>query len=188
MVDNVKLQKDLTNNPEFWSGPGEKTALFLKRAVPSLAGSAAPMELYQKVLNANMLHMIDQMKAASQEMGSSSSRIFTAQIQQIEKASGTLDNSTTGLRALAELNQRALQRNMQIADFATAYKQGQLRGLPPEFTKGGAPQRPGMLDDNFEKGPARLDVEPSPAFSAGKLRSSGTRRRDIQNAAGGHGG
>lgn len=152
MIDNVKLQKDLTNNPEFYSGPADKAALFLKRAVPSLAGSAAPMELYAKVLNANMLHMIDNMKAASQEMGSSSSRIFTAQIQQIEKASGTLDNSTTGLRALAELNERGLRRNMQVADFATAYKQGNMQALPAEFRAGGGPKRPGMLDDNFERG------------------------------------
>jgi hypothetical protein len=152
MADNVKLQKDLTNNPDFYSGPADKAALFLKRTVPSLAGSAAPMELYAKVLNANMLHMVDNMKAAAQEMGSSSSRIFTAQIQQIEKASGTLDNSPTGLRSLAELNDRSLKRNVQIADFATSYKQGKMQGLPPEFTQGGPPARPGMLDDNFEKG------------------------------------
>lgn len=152
MLDNVRLQKSIVNNPEFYSGPANEAAMFLKRAVPSLAGSPAPMELYRKILNANMLHMIDTMKASSQEMGTTSTRIFSAQIDQIEKASGTLDNSPTGLRALAEINDRTLTRNIQIADIATAYKQGLEKDLPPEFRKSWPPKQTGILDANFEKG------------------------------------
>jgi hypothetical protein len=167
MANNVKLQKALVNNPDFYSGPAQGAALFLKRMVPSLAGSPAPMELYSKVLNNNMLHLIDTMKASSQEMGAPSSRIFSTQIDQVEKSSGTLDNSVTGLRALAELNDRTLEFNKQVGDFAIDYKSGNYRALPAEFTRK-LPGQPGVLDANFEQG-LRNWVEKHPILSAEEM-------------------
>ena len=67
----------------------------------------------------------------------------------------TLDrHSVTGDSALATLkcSGATVERNIQIADFATAYKTGDFRSLPAEFTKGGPSRIRGVLDDRFEKG------------------------------------
>ena len=153
MMNKINLQNALVNNPEFYSGTGEAAALFLKRAIPSLAGSPAPMELYKKVLSGNMLDLVTQMKEESTAVGGSSGRLFAPMIKMVQDANGTLDNSILGLRSLAMLNKKTAEMHIQIADFATAYKNGDLKSLPPEFRgKGGASKIPGMLDDRFEKG------------------------------------
>jgi soluble lytic murein transglycosylase-like protein len=168
---NVNVQRQLVNDPAFYSGTGADAVLYLKRAFPSFAGSSAPMELYRKVLNKNMLDMIENMRASAREIGGTSSRIFSAQIGQIEAASGGLDNSVTGLRALAEMNYRANNRNIQIADFATAYKSGDKAALPAEFTRKWPPTHPGELDSNFESG-LRAWVTGNPLLSKDEQRDA----------------
>ena len=155
MLNKINLQNALVNNPEFYSGTAETAALFLRRAIPSFAGEAAPMELYKKVLSGNMLDLVTQMKEEASAIGgtSGSGRIFAPMIKMVEDANGTLDNSVLGLRSLAILNKKTAERNIQIADFATAYKSGDLQSLPPEFRgKSAASKIPGVLDDRFEKG------------------------------------
>lgn len=152
MLQNVNLQNSLVNHPDFYSGTGESTVLFLKRAFPKWAGDAAPMELYKKVLSKNMLETVTAMKEEGKAAGLESTRLFAPMIKMVEDANGTLDNSPLGLRSLAILTKKATENNIQIANFATAYKTGHFNVLPDEFKKGGPSKRPGVLDDNFEKG------------------------------------
>jgi hypothetical protein len=126
MLPNIQMTKALINDPGFYSGTAEGTMLAFKKAAAALRVSeedaAVPQEAFRKVMAANILHQVDDIKAASAEMGQSTSRIFASQIDLMEKAAQNPDNSVAGNRFLAEVQERAANRSMKIGDMAADYK------------------------------------------------------------------
>lgn len=151
MRDNVLLQRQLVNHPDFKPGPLAEQTLFLQRMVPALAGNPQASELYKKILSNNMLHLVGTLKDTSSQLGDSNGRIFKPMIDMVQQASGTLENSKGGLRGLAELQYRTLMRNVEIANMQLDYKGGHYERLPAEFKKD-IPKQVGLLDDNYVRG------------------------------------
>lgn len=137
MKPHLDLMNSFVNNPNFYSGPGEGINLYYKRVLanipPSLGGdpnAAVPQEGMRKVLAANILNQVDQMKAMSAEMGSGSSRIFQSQVGLMTDAAQKPDNSPAAIRFLTELGVRAANHADAIAELASNYKGGR---LDPQF-------------------------------------------------------
>jgi hypothetical protein len=137
MLPSIQLAKSLINSPDFYSGTGEGLNLAWKRAVAALGGdanAALPQEAFRKIMAANILHQVDDMKAAATEMGGTAGRIFQSQIDLMEKAAQNPDNSIQANKFLSELSERAARRNIAIADMADTYKEDHGR-LSPAFSK-----------------------------------------------------
>jgi hypothetical protein len=132
MMPHLQLARSLMNSPDFYSGAGEGVTLAYKRAVAALGGDpnqALPQEGFRKVMAANILDQVAQLKAETQASGGAT-RIFQSQIALMEKAAQNPDNTIAANRLLTEMGFRAASRAQQIADMANNYNGGHLN---PQF-------------------------------------------------------
>jgi hypothetical protein len=154
MLDSIATAKSMIYSPDFYSGTAEGPVLAWKRALSALGispGASLPQEAFRKVMASNILHQVDDMKAAATEMGGATGRIFASQIELMEKAAQNPDNSIEANKFLTELSDRSAKRNMQIADMTADYK-----------------TQHGGLNAGFEKGLRKWMVE-HPMFTAQEL-------------------
>lgn len=117
----LKLAQTLMDDPNFYSGVGEKYNLVYKRLLSQFGGdpnSAVPQEAFRKIISAGIL---DQIKGLA---GTGPVRV--AEMNIIKDAAASADNSPQSNRLLVELHLRMNKRAEAIAEMAQSYKGGRL--------------------------------------------------------------
>jgi hypothetical protein len=120
-IPQLELARQLTEDPNFYSGVGEKYNLLLKRATVALGGdpnAAAPQEAFRKVVSNSILDQIKGMAGTGQ--------IRVAEIKLMEQAAANAENTPQANRLLLELSTRLQKRASTIADMAQSYNGGRL--------------------------------------------------------------
>lgn len=128
MIPHLELARSLMNSPDFYSGTAEGITLAYKRALSALGGDpnqALPQEGFRKIVAANILDQVAQLKAETAASGGST-RIFQSQIQLMEKAAQNPDNTVAANRLLTEIGFRLARRQQQVAELADRYNNGHL--------------------------------------------------------------
>lgn len=128
-IPQLELLQNQMNDPNFFSGAGEKYNLLYKRlksAVGIDPDAAVPQELLRKVMAANILGSLGSLKGLGQ--------IRVAEIKMAQQAAAAPDNSIPANKLLVEISKRTHERNADIADMAQSYKQ-QNGTLDPGFDK-----------------------------------------------------
>jgi hypothetical protein len=123
------LQEQMNNDPNFFSGSGEKYNLLYKRlksAVGIDPDAPVPQELLRKVTASNVLSSLGALKGLGP--------IRVAEMNMAREAAASPDNSIPANKMLVEISKRTHQRNAEIADMAQAYKD-QNGTLDPGFDK-----------------------------------------------------
>lgn len=114
-AQQAKLLKQLTQDPNFYSGPVSdyvKTYRQFQSVLGDDPGKATPAELFTKVAN-NMLQ--EQIKSMGQ---SGVGRVLQAEVNIMRQATASMDNTPQGNRALAEILSRTYQHQQDIANIA----------------------------------------------------------------------
>lgn len=182
-IPQLDLARKLTEDPNFYSGVGEKYNLLLKRAITTLGGdpnTAAPQEAFRKIVSNSILDQIKGMAGTGQ--------IRVAEIKIMEQAAANAENTPQANRLLLELSSRLQKRASAIADMAQSYNGGRLdsgfdrkvaaydRANPmisekeiPDFRKiiGGTGQKSAPAGQPTFSSPSDVHA----AISAGKLKS-----------------
>lgn len=117
-IPQLQLMQEQMNDPNFFSGAGEKYNLLYKRlksAVGIDPDAAVPQEMLRKVTSANILSGLGALKGLGQ--------IRVAEINLAKDAAASPDNSVPANKFLIETSKRTHERNSEIADMAQAYKE-----------------------------------------------------------------
>ena len=128
-IPQLDLLKEQMNDPNFFSGAGEKYNLLYKRlkaAVGIDPEAAVPQEYLRKATAANVLSSLGALKGLGQ--------IRVAEINMAREAAASPDNSIPANKLLVEISKRTHERNAQIAEMAQNYK-----------------EQNGVLDAGFDK-------------------------------------
>ena len=134
-IPQLQMLQTQMNDPNFFSGAGEKYNLLYKRlksAVGIDPDAPVPQELLRKVTASNVLSSLGALKGMGQ--------IRNAEIKMAQTASAAPDNSIPANKLLVEIALRTHQRNADIADMAQSYKEnnGQLdAGFDKQVTQYG---------------------------------------------------
>lgn len=122
-MPELELARKLTEDPNFYSGVGEKYNLLVKRALVALGGdenTAAPQEAFRKIVSTSI---IDQIKGMA---GTGTGQIRNAEIKIMRDAAASTDNTPQSNRLLLELSYRLQKRAAAVADMAQNYNGGRL--------------------------------------------------------------
>jgi len=117
-IPQLQMLQEQMNDPNFFSGAGEKYNLLYKRlksAVGIDPDAAVPQEFLRKATAANVLSSLGALKGLGQ--------IRVAEINMAREAASSPDNSIPANKLLTEISIRTHQRNADIADLAQAYKE-----------------------------------------------------------------
>jgi hypothetical protein len=128
-IPQLDLLKEQMNDPNFFSGAGEKYNLLYKRlksAVGIDPEAAVPQEYLRKATAANVLSSLGALKGLGQ--------IRVAEINMAREAAASPENSIPANKLLVEISKRTHERNAQIAEMAQDYK-----------------EKNGVLDAGFDK-------------------------------------
>jgi len=128
-IPQLDLLKEQMNDPNFFSGAGEKYNLLYKRlksAVGIDPDAAVPQEYLRKATAANVLSSLGALKGLGQ--------IRVAEINMAREAAASPENSIPANKLLVEISKRTHERNAQIAEMAQEYK-----------------DKNGVLDPGFDK-------------------------------------
>jgi hypothetical protein len=106
--------KSIANDPRYYSGAGGNLALDWNKAKAAIAqqlgigdpNSAAMQEAMKKIQAASVLSQINDMRFQLQEAGQQSSRIFGQQVDLVNQASPSLENTPAGTRTLISIQER----------------------------------------------------------------------------------
>lgn len=186
-IPQLELMQQQMDDPNFFSGAGEKYNLLYKRlksAVGIDPEAAVPQEMLRKVTSANILSGLGALKGLGQ--------IRVAEINLAKDAAASPDNSIPANKFLIETSKRTHQRSAEIAEMAQNYKEknGSLdAGFDKEVTAyykkhplysdaeikdwhkiiGEAKSKPSTTPAGQQRFASPRDVQA--AVSAGKLRS-----------------
>lgn len=144
-IPQLDLLKEQMNDPNFFSGAGEKYNLLYKRlksAVGIDPEAAVPQEYLRKATAANVLSSLGALKGLGQ--------IRVAEINMAREAAASPDNSIPANKLLVEISKRTHQRNADIAEMAQSYKE-QNGKLDPVFDK--------QVTAYYKKNPLFTDAE-----------------------------
>lgn len=128
-IPQLELLQEQMNDPNFFSGAGEKYNLLYKRlksAVGIDPEAAVPQEYLRKATAANVLSSLGALKGLGQ--------IRVAEINMAREAAASPENSIPANKLLVEISKRTHQRNADIAEMAQSYK-----------------EKNGTLDASFDK-------------------------------------
>lgn len=128
-IPQLEMLQQQMNDPNFFSGSGEKYNLLYKRlksAVGIDPDAAVPQEFLRKATAANVLSSLGALKGLGQ--------IRVAEINMAKEAAASPDNSIPANKLLVEISKRTHERNAQIAEMAQNYK-----------------EQNGILDAGFDK-------------------------------------
>jgi len=128
-IPQLDLLKEQMNDPNFFSGAGEKYNLLYKRlkaAVGIDPEAAVPQEYLRKATAANVLSSLGALKGLGQ--------IRVAEINMAREAAASPENSVPANKLLVEISKRTHERNADIAEMAQNYK-----------------EKNGVLDAGFDK-------------------------------------
>jgi hypothetical protein len=128
-IPQLEMLQEQMNDPNFFSGAGEKYNLLYKRlkaAVGIDPEAAVPQEYLRKATAANVLSSLSALKGLGQ--------IRVSEINMAREAAASPDNSIPANKLLVEISKRTHERNAQIAEMAQEYK-----------------EKNGVLDPGFDK-------------------------------------
>lgn len=117
-IPQLELMQTQMDDPNFFSGAGEKYNLLYKRlksAVGIDPEAPVPQEMLRKITSTNILSSLGALKGLGQ--------IRVAEINLAKDAAASPDNSVPANKFLVETSKRVHQRNAEIADMAQAYKE-----------------------------------------------------------------
>jgi hypothetical protein len=117
-IPQLQMLQTEMNDPNFYSGVGEKYNLLAKRlksAVGIDPDAAVPQEFLRKATAANVLSSLGALKGLGQ--------IRVAEINMAREAAASPENSVPANKLLTEISLRTHQRNADIAEMAQAYKE-----------------------------------------------------------------
>jgi hypothetical protein len=119
----LDLSKSILNQPEMYSGAGGNISLDFNKVSALLGNQRAAVlqEALQKVTATSVLGQINQQRDQLQEAGGTSSRIFSQQVQLVEKAAPSLANTVYGNRFLVNATMRMGDFSTQVAQQARDY-------------------------------------------------------------------
>lgn len=146
-IPQLDLLKEQMNDPNFFSGAGEKYNLLYKRlksAVGIDPDAAVPQEYLRKATAANVLSSLGALKGLGQ--------IRVAEINMAREAAASPDNSIPANKLLVEISKRTHERNADIAEMAQAYK-----------------EKNGVLDPGFDK-QVTAYYKQHPLFTDGEIK------------------
>lgn len=149
-IPQLRMLQEQMNDPNFFSGAGEKYVLLAKRlkaAVGMDPDAAVPQEILRKVTASNVLSSLGALKGLGQ--------IRVAEINMAREAAASPDNSVPANKLLTEISIRTHQRNADIADMAQAYK-----------------EKNGTLDAGFDKLVTKYGKE-HPLFNDAEIKDWG---------------
>lgn len=117
-IPQLELMQQQMDDPNFFSGSGEKYNLMYKRlksAVGIDPEAPVPQEMLRKITSSNILSSLGALKGLGQ--------IRVAEINLAKDAAASPDNSVPANKFLVEVSKRMHQRNAEIAEMAQAYKE-----------------------------------------------------------------
>jgi hypothetical protein len=117
-IPQLEMLQQQMNDPNFFSGAGEKYNLLYKRlksAVGIDPDAAVPQEYLRKATAANVLSSLGALKGLGQ--------IRVSEINMAREAAASPENSIPANKLLVEISKRTHQRNAEIAELAQDYKQ-----------------------------------------------------------------
>lgn len=131
----LSVARAILNDPRVYTGIGGQASLDINR-VRALFGNqnaAVLQEALTKVTAASVLSQINTQRDQLQEAGGTSSRIFSSQIEQVEKASASLANTVSGNRFLVNVQTRMGDLASKVAQMARDYRSSHPLGLDSGF-------------------------------------------------------
>jgi hypothetical protein len=158
-----------------WHAEHIQTAQQILARIGGNPNGAMNLEAFGKQMAAFINQQTNTLKSESIEMGGSSMRIFANQIENMQKASPSLDYTPAGNRYLVEVYRRGIDRAVQIADLANNYKGGHLDAGFQKVLRDEA-SRP-MFTEAEIKDPRR--VAPPTVGSLEDARKLGVRKGDF---------
>jgi hypothetical protein len=149
----LTLSRSILNDPQMYTGLGAEATLNWDKVKAYFGDNKAAMlkEALSKVTATSVLSQINTQRDQLQEAGGASSRIFSAQVDLVEKAAPALQNTLGGNRFLVEVSGRMGELSSRVAQMARDYKQAH-----------------GHLDVGFDNEIARY-MEANPIFSKNEL-------------------
>jgi hypothetical protein len=117
-IPQLELMQEQMNDPNFFSGSGEKYNLAYKRLKSAIGidpEAPVPQEMLRKVTSANILSGLGALKGLGQ--------IRVAEINLAKDAAASPDNSIPANKFLIETSKRMHQRSAEIAEKAQEYKE-----------------------------------------------------------------
>jgi hypothetical protein len=120
----LDLSRSILNNPNMYTGIAGNRVLDWNRVKAALGDTQAAMlqEGLQKVTATSVLGQINQQRDQLMEAGGTSGRIFSQQVDLVEKAAPQLASTLAGNRFLVEVSGRMGELNTTIRDMAADYK------------------------------------------------------------------
>lgn len=121
----IQVAKGILNRPEMYSGIGGSLSLDFNKVRAALGDKSAAtlQEGLQKINAISVLAQVNQQKDEMQETGATSSRIFSQQVDQVAKASASMENTVNGNRFLVNFQDRMGQFSKALTAQAQAYIQ-----------------------------------------------------------------
>jgi hypothetical protein len=150
MLHYTQLAKGIYRDPNVYFGTGESWNLAWKKiqhAFDPNNTESLGQEAYRKVTASSVLAQVEQLKDDTAAIGGGG-RIFQQQVELMEKAAGSPDNTAPALRLLTEIAERSAKMSKHVAAMANRYKGGH---LDANFAQ--------MVDDYFTKNPMFTDAE-----------------------------
>jgi hypothetical protein len=145
-IPQLQLAQKLMDDPNFFSGAGEKYNLALKRVAVALGAdpnTAAPQEAFRKIVSGSILQGLKGLQGVGQ--------IRVAEINLLKQAAASNENTPAANRILLTSAQRLNERNAAIAGMAQNYKGGN-------------------IDSGFDRQVAEYD-RTHPLFSDGEINN-----------------
>lgn len=132
----IQIAKGILNQPDMYSGIGGHLSLDFNKIKAALGDNAAAtlQEGLQKINAISVLAQVNQQKDEMQEAGAASSRIFAQQVDQVAKASASMENTVSGNRFLVNFQDRMGQFSKVLTQQAQDYIKAHGH-LDPQFDK-----------------------------------------------------
>jgi hypothetical protein len=149
----LQLSKSILNTPGMYSGAAGHFSLDINRVKAALGDTNAAMmqEALGKVTAQSVLSQINNQRAQMQEGGNQSSRIFSQQVELVEKAAPAMVTTLAGNRFLVNVAERMGNLSNTVAEMARDYK-----------------MQHGILDAGFDKQLADY-MKTNPVFTKQEL-------------------
>lgn len=132
---NLKLAKEIVDDPSFVSGFAQKFTLEQQRALARVGidpGAAAPREVMEQLFARILADQFSGIRALAAESGEQGGRIFQSMLTVEEKAMPSADDTPAGIRAKINILDKVGDLMMQFAKEAAQYKKENGR-LDPAF-------------------------------------------------------
>jgi hypothetical protein len=147
-IPQLEMLQQQMNDPNFYSGAGEKYNLLYKRlqaAVGMNPDAAVPQEILRKVTAASVLSSFGSLKGLGP--------IRVAEMNLAKQAAAAPENSIPANKLLVEIQKRTYERQADIAELAQNYK-----------------EKNGSLDPAFDK-QVTAYFKAHPIFSDGEIKN-----------------